>query len=406
MRQLLKERRILLGVTGGIAAYKAAELARLLVKEGAEVQVVMTRSATEFIGPMTFQAITGRPARHNLFDEQHEAAMGHIELARWADFLLVAPATANFIAKLSYGLADDLLTTLCLATDAPIALAPAMNQQMWRNAATAENVSKLVSRGIRIWGPEEGDQACGDVGPGRLMEPQELLAKTQAQLAGGHLSGKRVMITAGPTREALDPVRFLGNRSSGKMGYALARAFRDEGADVTLVSGPVTLKTPGGLKRIDVETAAEMRQSVMDDIAGQDIFVACAAVADYRPAEISSGKIKKKKEDMLIRLLPNPDILAEVASLPDAPFCLGFAAETDNLNQYAESKRLAKGIQMIAANEVGAGQGFETEDNSLLVLWDGGQAKLPLQSKDSLAKSLVTLLIERFNKEKAEACTD
>ncbi len=290
----LSQKQILLGVTGGVAAYKSAELIRLLRKAGAEVQVVMTASASHFITPMTLQALSGRAVRQTLFDSGHEAAMGHIELARWADLVLVAPATADFMARLSQGMADDLLTTLCLATEAPIALAPAMNQVMWRNPATRDNGLLLMSRGVQLWGPVEGEQACGESGPGRMLEPSELLGRVTAQFASQPLSGRRVLITAGPTREAIDPVRFVGNRSSGKMGFSLARAFAAAGADVELISGPVSQTTPPGTLRTDVESALEMEQAVMARVEGCDLFVACAAVADYRPESVVGQKIKKE----------------------------------------------------------------------------------------------------------------
>lgn len=393
----LQDKRILLGVSGGIAAYKACELARLLVGEGAEVQVVMTAAATEFVGPLTFQALTGRPVRSELFDPGHEAAMGHIELARWADLILVAPASANTIARLANGLADDLLSTLCLASPAPIALAPAMNQQMWRHAATTENVARLVARGVHLWGPEAGDQACGDTGPGRLREPADLLADVKRLLLGGCLSGIKALVTAGPTREALDPVRYLGNRSSGKMGYAVAAALAAEGADVVLVSGPVGLPAPRGVRRVMVESARQMHDAVFARLADCALFVASAAVADYRPVQPAGQKIKKHAEALTVELVKNPDILAEVAALPDAPFTVGFAAETERLAEYAEAKRRAKGVDMIAANQVGEGIGFEADHNALLVSWEGGSVQLPQMDKGRLAARLVQLIAERLH---------
>ena len=326
----LSGRRVLLGVTGGIAAYKAAELVRLLRGDGAEVQVVMTHAAAEFITPMTLQALSGRPVREALFDVQHEAAMGHIELARWADLILVAPATADLMARL----AADLLTTLCLASEAPLALAPAMNQAMWRHPATADNRARLARRGVLLWGPDEGEQACGDCGPGRLREPAELLRQVVG-LLGQAPSGPRVVITAGPTREPLDPVRFLSNRSSGKMGYALARAFVRRGAQVTLISGPVALATPAGVTRIDVESALEMQAAVQSVVADCELFVGCAAVADYRPREVAAQKIKKEQAATRLELERNPDLLAEVAARDAAPFTVGFAAETEQVEEYA-----------------------------------------------------------------------
>ncbi|MET0046195.1 MAG: bifunctional phosphopantothenoylcysteine decarboxylase/phosphopantothenate--cysteine ligase CoaBC [Sedimenticola sp.] len=395
----LAGKRILLGITGGIAAYKSAELVRLLVKAGAEVRVVMTAGGRRFITPMTLQALSGNPVRESLFDEAHEAAMGHIELARWADLVLVAPASADFMARLSAGMADDLLSTLCLATAAPIAIAPAMNQAMWLNPATRDNVRTLKARGILIWGPADGDQACGETGPGRMLEPEQIQQRTIEQLAAGFFKGLRVLLTAGPTREPVDPVRFIGNRSSGKMGFALAAAFVAAGAEVDLVSGPVTLETPGGVNRVDVETALEMEAAVMSRVSACDIFVACAAVADYRPAEAVGRKIKKEHEALSIELVRNPDILAAVAALPDAPFTVGFAAETHDTLDYAESKRLNKGLDMIAANQVGGAEGgFERDDNALTVLWEGGSRELAMTGKGELGRQLVAVIAEQYEK--------
>jgi phosphopantothenoylcysteine decarboxylase/phosphopantothenate--cysteine ligase len=393
----LNARQVLLGITAGIAAYKAAELARLLVKAGARVQVVMTRAASEFIAPMTFQAITGRAVREALFDAQHEAAMGHIELARWADIIVVAPATADFIASTAAGRAHDLLSTLCLASEAPLLIAPAMNQAMWRHPATASNVERLQARGVTLAGPDAGEQACGDTGPGRMSEPVAILAAIEARLGIGRLGGRRVVLTAGPTREAIDPVRFVGNRSSGKMGFALAQALVAQGAEVVMVSGPVSLPTPAGVERVDVESALQMRDAVHDALPGTDVFIACAAVADFRPIEAVSRKIKKSEETMRLELVRNPDILAEVAALEDRPFCVGFAAETHDVEAYAEAKRRSKGLDMIAANQVSAEQGFEKDDNALLVLWDGGQTRLPMQTKSQLAVRLVDMIADRFD---------
>ena len=389
--------RIVLGVTGGIAAYKAAELARLLGKAGAEVQVVMTRAATEFVGPLTFQALTGRAVRCDLFDAAHEAAMGHIELARWADLVLVAPASADFIARLAQGRADDLLATLCLATEASVAVAPAMNRVMWANAATRANVERLQSRGVHLWGPGEGDQACGEVGPGRMLEPTELFERVAGLSAAGPLAGLRALVTAGPTREALDPVRFLGNRSSGKMGYAVAEALAAAGAGVVLVSGPTALTAPRSATCIDVESAAEMHAAVMARAGECDLFVATAAVADYRPEAVAGEKIKKTADSLDLRLVRNPDILAEVAALEGGPFTLGFAAETTDVEAHALVKLKAKGLDMIAANRVGAGEGFERDDNALTVLWNGGRRELGPMDKGALARELVKLLVERLN---------
>jgi len=395
--QSLYGRRVLLGITAGIAAYKAAELARLLVKDGAEVQVVMTRSASEFIGAMTLQAITGRPVRDALFDPQHEAAMRHIELARWAEMILVAPATADFLAQAAAGMAHDLLGTLCLASTAPLVVAPAMNQAMWRHAATRSNVELLQSRGVSMLGPDEGEQACGDSGPGRMLEPEAIAAAVRERLVSGRLSGRRVVLTAGPTREALDPVRFLGNRSSGKMGFAIAGALRALGAEVVLIAGPVSLPTPAGVKRVDVESAQQMRDAVFTSLPGTAIFIACAAVADFRPAKVVGQKIKKNDETLTLELIRNPDILSEVSLSSDRPFCVGFAAETNDVEAYAEAKRRAKELDMIAANQVGASQGFEADDNALLVLWEGGRQALARQPKSVLAEQLVNLIADRFD---------
>ncbi len=393
----LVNRHILLGVTGGIAAYKAAELVRLLRRAGAEVRVVMTRAATEFVTPLTFQALSGHPVRCELFDAAAEAGMDHIELARWADLVLVAPASADFLARLAGGRADDLLATLCLATAAPIAVAPAMNQQMWQAAATQTNVARLLERGVALFGPDAGEQACGEVGPGRMMEPAALLERVRAHFGGGALAGVRLLLTAGPTREAIDPVRFISNRSSGRMGFAVAEAAVAAGAAVTLVAGPVALPTPPGVRRIDVESAEQMLAAVAAEPC--DIFVATAAVADYRPLEQADSKIKKEQAELSLTLGRNPDILAGVAAERPAVFTVGFAAETDNLEQYARAKLAAKGLDMIAANWVGAraaGAGFDSEDNALQVYWKDGGALLELAPKRELARRLVTLIAERY----------
>jgi len=388
---------VALGITGGIAAYKAAELARLLVRAGALVQAVMTPSAQEFLGGMTLQAITGRPVRTAIFDADHEAAMGHIELARWAELILVAPASADFLARLHAGMADTLLHTLCLASEAPLAVAPAMNRAMWANPATQANVAGLRSRGVMIWGPAEGEQACGDSGPGRMLEAHQLMDSVERLFRRGRFVGTRVVITAGPTREPVDAVRFVGNRSSGKMGYAIAEALLREGATVTLISGPVALAEPHGAQLVPVETAAQMHRASMQAVADADLFVACAAVADYRPISPVSQKIKKEADTLSLELVRNPDILHDVAALPERPFCVGFAAETENLEVYAEAKRRAKGVDMIAANQVGAEKGFDMDDNALLVLWKGGSRILPQQPKQRLAEQLVSLIAERMD---------
>jgi phosphopantothenoylcysteine decarboxylase/phosphopantothenate--cysteine ligase len=332
--------------------------------------------------------------------------MGHIELARWAELVLIAPASADLIARLAAGLAGDLLTTLCLAADCPLAVAPAMNQAMWRHAATQDNVARLAARGVLVWGPAEGAQACGDTGPGRLLEPAELLERTCALRSGGPLAGVPVLLTAGPTREPIDPVRFVGNRSSGKMGFALAAALREAGAAVTLVSGPVALPTPPGVARVDVETAAEMHAAVKARAHDCAIFVGCAAVADYRPAAPAPGKIKKTEERLALELVRNPDILAEVAALDGAPFTVGFAAETERLAELAEAKRRAKRLDMIAANLVGGAEsGFEADDNALTVLWEGGGETLARAPKPELARALVAIIATRFDKSPGRPAT-
>jgi len=396
MAELLGKR-LLLGVTGGIAAYKSAELVRQLRQRGAEVRVVMTRAAEQFITPMTLQALSANPVRTALFDEAHEAAMGHIELARWADLVLVAPASADFMARVAVGMANDLLTTLCLATEAPIAMAPAMNRLMWGNAATQDNAQALADRGVLLWGPAEGDQACGEHGAGRMIEPADIAGRCGALFSQGALSGVRVLMTAGPTREAIDPVRFIGNRSSGKMGFALARAFRQAGASVELVAGPVSLATPDGVRRTDVESALEMERAVMARVGACDIFVGCAAVADYRPVDVAEQKIKKANESLSIELTRNPDILAGVAALKHPPFTVGFAAETENPVEYAEGKRRNKRVDMVAVNLVGAAQGgFERDENALTLLWEGGRQELPMAEKQALAEQLVALIAEHY----------
>ncbi len=391
-------RQVLLGVGGGIAAYKSVDLVRRLRERGFVVRVVMTRAATAFVGPLTFQAVSGHPVRTDLLDPAAEAGMGHIELARWADLLLIAPATADLMARLAAGIADDLLTTLALATTAPLILAPAMNQQMWRHPATRDNLARLQARGARILGPAEGSQACGDQGPGRMLEPLEI-AQALSDPDVRPLAGVRVLLTAGPTREPLDPVRYLGNRSSGRMGYALTTALNELGAHVVLISGPTALPPPAVAEQVRVETALEMQAAVLARSRDCDIFVATAAVADYRPAKPAGSKIKKGSEALEIRLVRNPDILAEVAALPSPPFTLGFAAETDQVEQYARGKLLDKRLDMIAANRVGGDAGgFEREENALLVIWKGGQRELPMMSKTELARELAMLLAEHYAK--------
>jgi phosphopantothenoylcysteine decarboxylase / phosphopantothenate---cysteine ligase len=385
---------ILLGVTGGIAAYKSADLVRRLRERGAEVQVVMTDGAREFVTPMTFQALSGRPVRTDLWDPAAEASMGHIELARWADLVLIAPATADFLARLAGGRADDLLATTCLATAAPIALAPAMNQQMWANAATQVNVALLKKRGVHMFGPGSGDQACGEVGAGRMLEPTELAALADATLAhSGVLSGQRVLITAGPTREPIDPVRFISNRSSGKMGFAVAQAAREAGAEVVMICGPVSLATPAGVRRVDVESAADMLLAVQAEVRSDDIFISTAAVADYRPAQAATQKIKKTEENLALQMARTTDIIGTVAAGANRPaFVVGFAAETDTVEQNARSKMLRKNLDMIAANEVGHDKVFDCADNELIVLWRNGRKLLPRNAKTQLARELIELI--------------
>jgi phosphopantothenoylcysteine decarboxylase / phosphopantothenate---cysteine ligase len=392
-----RPRRVLLGVTGGIAAYKSADLVRRLRDGGADVQVVMTEGAARFVTPLTFQALSGRPVRVGLWDETAEAAMGHIELARWADLVLVAPASADFLARLAAGLADDLLTTTCLATTAPIAVAPAMNQQMWAAAATQANVCTLRCRGVQVWGPDAGSQACGETGAGRLLEPLELAARALAQpTAAGVLAGRHVVITAGPTREPIDPVRFLSNRSSGKMGYAIAAAAREAGARVTLVSGPVSLSTPVGVDRVNVETAAQMYQAVHASIRDCDVYIGAAAVADYTPCACADNKIKKTADTLDLHLEKSPDILASVAALERRPFVVGFAAETTNVEAHALAKLERKKLDLIAANEVGAERAFDRDDNALLLLWSGGRHELSLKSKGELAREFIAFIANRM----------
>jgi phosphopantothenoylcysteine decarboxylase / phosphopantothenate---cysteine ligase len=393
----MQGKRILLGVSGGIAAYKSPDLVRRLLDRGAEVQVVMTRAACEFVTPMTFQAVSGKPVRTDLWDSAAEAAMGHIELARWADLVIVAPATAGFLARLASGQADDLLSTLCLATQAPVAVAPAMNHVMWANEATQANIATLTQRNVRILGPAAGDQACGETGPGRMLEPLELVHHAATILhPTGPLSGRRVLITAGPTRERIDPVRFISNRSSGKMGFAVAQAAREAGAEVVLVSGPVSLATPPGVRRVDAESAAEMFDAVMKEVAQADIFISTAAVADYKPARPAAQKIKKASESMDLSMERTTDILATVAARPDRPFVVGFAAETESVEQNARSKLLKKNLDMIAANEVGHDKAFDCEDNELVVLSRSGRHELGKASKAELARSLVALIVKIY----------
>jgi phosphopantothenoylcysteine decarboxylase/phosphopantothenate--cysteine ligase len=392
--------RVLLGVTGGIAAYKSPELVRRLVERGCEVQVVMSRGAREFVGPLTFQAVSGRRVRDDLWDPAAEAAMGHIELARWADVVVVAPATAHFLGTLAAGLSGDLLATVCLATTAPIVLAPAMNQAMWANSAVQANRALLEARGLRFLGPATGDQACGETGPGRMLEPNEIAAallEETGRLRVQPLKGLKIVVTAGPTREPIDPVRYITNRSSGKMGFAVAAAAREAGAEVVLVTGPVSLPTPAAVRRIDVETAEQMYRSVHDEIAGAQIFIGCAAVSDYRPREAAEQKIKRSAAEMELALVRSPDTLASVAALPRPPFTVGFAAETHEVAAHARAKLERKHVDMIAANQVGPDCGFDRETNALTVYWPaGGELALGEGSKALLARRLVDVIAQRY----------
>ncbi|TGD72745.1 bifunctional phosphopantothenoylcysteine decarboxylase/phosphopantothenate--cysteine ligase CoaBC [Mangrovimicrobium sediminis] len=391
----LFNRNILLGVSGGIAAYKSAELVRQLRGLGATVRVIMTRGAQEFITPLTLQALSGHPVHTELLDEQAELGMGHIELARWADLLLLAPATADLIARLAAGRADDLLTTVALATPAPLLVAPAMNQQMWADPATTANIATLESRGIRRIGPASGEQACGDVGPGRMEEPAVIAAAATDVFSDGALAGRRVVITAGPTREALDPVRYLSNHSSGKMGYALARAAVDAGARTTLVSGPVNLEAPAHVVCRRVSSAQDMLEQCLDLLPECDIFIACAAVADYRPAARAGQKIKKSADTMTLELVRNPDIVSAIAGSEQRPFSVGFAAETRDVLDYARAKRAAKRLDMIVANDVAdTSIGFNSADNAVTVIWDGGERALEKASKASIARQIIALVAQ------------
>jgi phosphopantothenoylcysteine decarboxylase/phosphopantothenate--cysteine ligase len=390
--------RILLGVTGGIAAYKSAELTRRFMERNADVQVVMTAGAQRFIAPLTFQALSGRPVRTDLWDPAAEAAMGHIELARWPTRIVIAPASADFLARLAHGLADDLLTTLCLATDAPITVVPAMNRLMWANVATQANVAILRQRGIAILGPGAGEQACGETGPGRMLEPLEIIESVlaAARPGTGALQGRKVVVTAGPTRERIDPVRFITNRSSGKMGFAVAEAARNAGARVVIVSGPVNVPTPWGVERINVETAEQMLNAVNAQLPDTDVFIGAAAVSDYRAQEIAPEKIKKTSDQISLPLTRTPDILATVAAGTPRPFVVGFAAETQNVERNALSKLEKKKLDMIAANQVGEGLAFDCDDNALTIYWPGGQRELARAPKASLAADLIAVIAERY----------
>ena len=388
------QKKILLGITGGIAAYKAAVLCRTLVTQGIDVQVVMTEAAGAFITPVTMQALSGNPVFTNMWDPRVPDNMGHIELSRDKDAIVVAPATADFIAKLVHGLADDLLSSLCLARECPLLIAPAMNRQMWENAATRRNVSQLAADGVSVIGPASGDQACGETGMGRMVEPDQIAEAVSALFAPKALAGTRVMVTAGPTFEAIDPVRGITNRSSGKMGYAAARAALEAGARVTLVSGPTGLAAPAGVERIDVVSAQDMFEAVTGRVDQVDIFIGVAAVGDYRPVRQSDQKIKKSGRNLSIELTPNPDILAHVAGLPNAPFCVGFAAESEKLMENAEAKRRSKKLPLLAANLVQHAIG--SDQNELTLLDDKGVHRLPRASKDTLARHLIAHIAKLY----------
>tara|TARA_R110002049_G_scaffold30729_9_gene105100 strand:+ start:19654 stop:20904 length:1251 start_codon:yes stop_codon:yes gene_type:complete len=396
---------ILLGISGGIAAYKTPELVRRLRERGADVQIVMTASAEEFVTETALQAVSGRPIRSNLWDKEAEASMSHIELARWADVVLIAPATAEIMARLASGAASDLLTTLCLATESPLAIAPAMNHVMWNNPAVQANCKTLAERGVVIIGPDSGSQACGETGAGRMTDPDEIAERVfsralRPRAGEGRLAGKTVMVTAGPTREPIDPVRYITNRSSGKMGYAMARAAQAEGARVILVSGPVNLAEPRDIEVLHVLTAEQMYAATLERIADIDIFIAAAAVSDYRPLVEETRKIKKDAAETSIALTRSKDILASVAALAAAPFTVGFAAETHDVREYALSKLQRKKLDMIIANKVGADCGFDCDENSVDVYWQKGSKSFPVSDKSTLAGELIALVAERYEDER------
>jgi phosphopantothenoylcysteine decarboxylase/phosphopantothenate--cysteine ligase len=389
----LFNRNVLLGVSGGIAAYKSAELVRQLQDRGAHVRVIMTRGAQEFITPLTLQALSGNPVHTQLLDEQAEQGMGHIELARWADLLLIAPATADLIARLSTGRGDDLLSTVALASPAPLMLAPAMNQQMWKNPGTTANIETLAQRGAHIVGPGVGEQACGDVGPGRMEDPSVIAEAAAGLFESSLLAGKRIVITAGPTREALDPVRYISNNSSGKMGYALAQAAVDAGGVTTLISGPVNLTPPEHALCIPVKSAEQMLEQSLERVTECDIFIACAAVADYRPAQIEGQKIKKGAQEMQLQLVRTPDIAAAISAAEHRPYTVGFAAETNDVIAYARRKMQRKGLDMIVANDVSdQAIGFNSDNNAVTVIWEDGEQTLGLASKDTIATQVLSLI--------------
>lgn len=401
MLQTLAQKRVLLGISGGIAAYKSADLVRRLKERGAEVRVILTDAAQHFITPLTLQAVSGNPVSSSLLDPAAEAAMGHIELAKWADIILVAPASADIIARLAHGLANDLLTTCVLASAAPVAVAPAMNQQMYKNIATQKNLATLTAHNFYIYGPGVGEQACGDVGSGRMLEPLELVSALEKHFsAEQQLNNIKITITAGPTREAIDPVRYISNHSSGKMGFALAQAAAAMGAQVTLISGPVQLATPAGVTRIDVTTAQQMHDAALAQATQNDIFIGCAAVADYRVAEIASEKMKKTaSEGIELKLVKNPDIIAAVAALTaQRPFTVGFAAETQNVVQYAKDKLARKKLDLICANDVSNTElGFNSDHNAVTLVWQHGEQALPAQPKADLAKAILQHIYTQFS---------
>ncbi|MDX7986376.1 bifunctional phosphopantothenoylcysteine decarboxylase/phosphopantothenate--cysteine ligase CoaBC [Xenorhabdus sp. 12] len=396
----LSGKHIVLGISGGIAAYKTAELVRRLRDRGAQVRVVMTSAAKAFITPLTLQAVSGYPVSDDLLDPAAEAAMGHIELAKWADLIILAPATADLLARLAAGMANDLLTTICLASAAPIAVAPAMNQQMYRAHATQHNLNVLKERNVMIWGPDEGNQACGDVGPGRMLEPMAIIEQAAQHFSTQQdFAGLSITITAGPTREALDPVRFISNHSSGKMGFSIAQAAAERGAKVTLISGPVNLPTPAGIRRIDVTSALEMHEQVQATATSQDIFIGCAAVSDYRSKQIAPEKIKKQGDEMTFTLIKNPDIVASVAALEkNRPFVVGFAAETQNVEEYARGKLKQKHLDLICANDVSlSGHGFNSDTNALHLFWHDGSVHLPHSGKLQLSHRLLDEIFKRYD---------
>ena len=394
----LTNKKIVLGITGGIAAYKCAELVRRLKDSGCEVKVVMTESAKHFITPLTMQAVSGETVSDSLLDPSAEASMGHIEFAKWADLILVAPATCNIIAKMAAGIADDLLTTLLLATPAKVAVAPAMNQQMYAHAATQANLATLKARNVLIWGPGKGEQACGDIGAGRMLEPHELVALCTAKEQPQLLAGKTITITAGPTREPLDPVRFISNHSSGKMGYALAEAALQLGAKVNLISGPVTIKAPTGVNLINIESAEELLTESLTYAPQSDAFIGCAAVADYRAANIATQKMKKQGDELTLTLTKNPDVIAAIANLTqNRPYTVGFAAETQNVESYAKGKLQNKNLDMICANDVSkSGLGFNSDHNALTLYWHNEQLELPTTSKIEIARKVIEQLAKHL----------